>query len=350
MSKKAKGIVAAIAAVVVVGILLVPFAFQATDSSNTPSGTVAFDPETDLVPDDARCTDNHFIDSSLQTVKVGNSEYRQFATAVSIPVAGSDDEAVNKEVTMEVCGNPTFLRMIADDMMLWTVKGAEGNKAWIQVILDDINTNGLDSFVEKTENDVLIVTPQFQKYAGWLNAVLLRFTTEGKQSLTSIRNWEVPADASPITLPTARLASEQESKPAWVRTLLDKNGNCLFRIGFNAEDKRLEVFECEGTPAQPGCTENCSEVPPCTTNCGPPPCTVNCDAKNQIDSVDEPPFVAPKGIDAPEHTPPVAPAVPLNPATPPHSDPVPVPAPAPDPVIAPPPTQAPTTPIADPDA
>lgn len=278
MSRKTFGLGAIISLVIVLGILLVPLAFQAfVPSWPIPPGSVAFDPDTDLVPEEARCDSNVFVDHSIRTVEAGNSDKRQFSAAVSIPFTGTDDAAVAVETVDEICGNPTELKMVADDMMLWPsdLDGAETNKVWIQErILDVIAKNGLESFVMKAPDGTMYVTEEFQMWAGWLNTIILSGNAEGLQEWTSVRNWEVPAVPDPTALPVAQLASVEESKPAWVRVYRDKLDNCLMVIGFNAEDRRFEVFGCEGAPptppSNPGCVENCGSEPPCTVNCSPP--------------------------------------------------------------------------------
>jgi len=267
-----------VAFVLVIGNLP-SFASTTATSDGAGDGTIAFDPETDLVLEEARCVSNDFINSSVQSVKTGDVEYRQFATAVSIPFKGATDAEVTKEILAEICGNPTFLKMVADDMMLWTgFPGADDNKAWLEALVSDLNTKGLDSFVvKKTEDGGLVVNEQFQKYAGWINTVLLHFNEEGKQSLTSERNWELPATVDPTTLPIAVQASTVDTKPAWVRTLKDKNGTCLYRIGFNAADKRIEMFPCvtPGTPGTPD-TPDTPDNPGCTEPNGCKPPVVKC--------------------------------------------------------------------------
>jgi hypothetical protein len=255
--------------------------------ADTGSGTVAFTPGFDKTPDEALCKDNHYIDSSSRTVQAGDVEHRQFATAVSIPFKGTTDVAVVTETSAEICGNPTELGMVVDDMMLWTgFAGAEENKAWVGKIQADLKKQGLDAFSGKNVAGDKIVSPEFQKYAGWINAVLLRFNTDGKQSLTSVRNWEVPAMADPKTQPVAVQAADPESKPSWVRTLRNKIGTCLYKIGFNAEDKRIETFNCV-TPKPPTTTTttpNCKTTNSCTTTHTPTceekgNCTTTCEQR-----------------------------------------------------------------------
>lgn len=345
------------------------------------SGTIAFNPETDLVPENARCTTNAYIDSSTRTVKADDMDYRQSATSVSIPFKGTTDDEVTKEIVSEICGNPTVLKMVADDMMLWTgFPGAEENKkVWLQELVDDLNTNGLDSFIQKDPKDgTLIVSEKLVMYAGWFNTVLLDSESEGKQSLHSMSNWEVPLMASPKTQPVAALAADQEKKPAWVRSFYDKNDKCLYRIGFNAEDKRLETFNCatpeetppaETPPAEtpnPGCTTNCGETPPKENPPKETPPKENPPKENPPkpkNKVVDPPATqgtTPLVEDAVQPVAPPAKAKPLDPATPvtestettaPGATPAP-PAPAPAPSI--PEEQQPTpddlgTPITDPD-
>lgn len=336
--------------VIVAAVLKVGFDDTGISPQSDPEaqGTVAFDPETDLVPEEARCTDNHYIDSSNRSVRVGDKDYRQFATAVSIPYAGTTDAAVYRETSAEICGNPTEFKMTLDDMMSWKgFPGADSNKAWIVKIQKLIEKDGLESFIQKDDADTLIVTPLFQKYAGWVNTVLLRFNADGKQSLTSTRNWELPATVTPGTQPIAVLAKDQESKPSWVRTLTDKNGKCLYRIGFNAIDKRIETFPCAvNPPPKTGCEKGACPTP------SNPPCEHIC-PKDPKHNVTPPQGVTPMPKDTLEPTPPPAPSNPMNPTTPPHSDPSPSATPpgnpATDPGVAPKPSD-PGTPIGDPDA
>lgn len=244
--------------------------------------SIAFDPEVDFLPAEAKCDTNLFVDHSVRTVEAGNPEKKQFPTAVSIPFTGTDDKSVMTELTKtEICGNPTELEMVVNDMLLWSsedIPGADENKGWLNTIKADIDGNplGINSFVEKSPTGVLTVTATYQKYAAWVNTVLLRSVAEGQQSLTSVRNWEVSAVADPSKgLPSAQQAAVQENKPAWVRSYIDKMGNCLLRFGFNVEDRRMEIFACETpappTPENPGTPENPPGGGGCESNCEPPP-------------------------------------------------------------------------------
>lgn len=253
--------------------------------------TVEFDPKKDAIPAEAKCETDLFLDHSLRIVKAGDAQKRQFGTAVSIPFTGSDNTAITKEILAENCGNPTFLEMNLKEMLIWNdtlIPGADANKGWLNEIQEAVKANTLNGFVknfqdEKKVTQKTIVTEEYQMYASWMNTVLLRFNEEGKQSPTSVRNWEQPATQDPTKgLPSVQEAKDQESKPAYVYILKDKNGKCLVKIGFNAEDRRIELFNCvepektnPSTPGQPGgstpsCTVNCDKQPP------PPPCTVDC--------------------------------------------------------------------------
>lgn len=345
------GLIASSIAVVVILIIVAfleggIFGVSGVDSKNAGSGTVAFHPGFDKIPTEAACTDNHYIDSSTRVIQTGNMEYRQFATAISIHFKGTTDVAVTKEITTEICGNPTVLRMVLDDMMLWSgFPGAEENKAWIVKILNYIAKHSLDAFSGTNEAGNKIVNPRYQKYAGWVNTVQLRSNAEGKQSLASTRNWELPATSTPGIQPVAVQATVPENKPAWVRTLRDKVGTCLYRYGFNAEDKRIETFPCAvptpptytppckkdcGPTTSPICKTNCSPTPPCTVKCSPPPlvCPPNLPDGNPAKGCKDTPAQAPNYSDGngtsysptpttPSPTPTQPPSTPLvNPPTP----------------------------------
>jgi hypothetical protein len=317
----------------------------AHSNTNTGSGSVAFHPGFDKTPADALCTTNHYNGISTQTPKPGDPNARQFATAISNPFKGTTDAAVNKEIVLENCGNPTFLKMSLDEMTLWKgiVPGADENMAWIEKIQQDIAKHTLDSFSGTMGSDSLKVTSvQYQKYAGWVNTVWLRFNDEGLQSPTSTRNWELPATVTPGIQPVAVQATVQESKPAWVRTLRDKVGTCLYRVGFNAEDKRIEVFPC-ATPPTPGTPPTGHPTPkPTPTPTPSPSCTSMC-PKNPKDSVTKPQGTVPLGPDPVQTTAPTPKPTPLDPTTPVTKDPgpsVPVQGATPAPVT----TTKPTTP------
>ncbi|UTX51527.1 hypothetical protein KI440_01045 [Candidatus Saccharibacteria bacterium TM7i] len=331
--------------------------------------TVEFNPKKDAIPEEALCTTDTFVDHSLRTVKAGNAEKRQFGTAVSIPFTGKDDVAVTKEILAENCGNPTFLEMNLKEMQLWddkSIPGAESNKGWISEVQKDIEANGLNSFVKNLVNDKdevqkRIVTEQYQMYASWANTVLLRFNDEGKHSLTSVRNWEQPGTWDPSKgLPSVQQAKDQESKPAWVRVLTDKNDKCLIKIGFNAEDRRIELFHCvepekpkpSETPKSPKpnpeCTENCGP-PPCTVDCGPPPCTVDCGPVVEPKDPSQDPYQqgnAPDGGGQNNDPGPGAPTTPTQPPSTPRENPPPpvAPPPAAKPDPTPPPAPEPKAP------
>ena len=272
-----------LALVTILGILLAGIAgFNGLQNlwGGAPGGisSIAFDPEVDFLPAEAKCETNLFVDHSIRTVEPGNPEKKQFPTAVSVPFTGADDKAVLTEMTKtELCGNPTALEMVVNEMLLWSsadIPGADENKDWLNEIKADIDSTpfGIDSFVDKTPTGKLFVTETYQKYAAWVNTVLLRSVGEGQQSLTSIRNWEVSAVADPRGLPSATQAEVlQENKPAWVRSFIDKMGNCLLRFGFNAEDRRIEIFECP-QPVNPEQPPTVTPPPGCVgDDCEPPP-------------------------------------------------------------------------------
>lgn len=306
------------------GILLAAFvggpglvAWFTTVVPNGGIDSIAFDPETDFLPNEAKCATNLFVDHSVRLPELGNPDKKQSSTAVSIPLKGKDDAAVLSEMLAENCGNPTVMVMHVDDMLLWDdsqIPGAEANKAWLNEIKATIAeaTFGINSFVEakSDKNAADTVSPLFQKYASWVNTVLLRSLAEGQQSLTSVRNWEVSGAWAPnMGLPVTQQATVQENKPAWVRIFKDKMGNCLLRFGWNAEDRRLEIFPCAepappGTPGTPGTPETpgTPDNPGCTEPCNPTPCVYDCPKTDEL-YVDRPDGVTVEPNDEFEYSP-----------------------------------------------
>lgn len=271
------GVVAIIGAILIVVALAVSAIFVVIGQNNDrPVGTVAFDPNTDYVPDEAKCDDNHYKDNSIRTVKAGDDEFRQFADAVSTPFKATTGEGVRAEYLTEGCGNATLLSQDVDEMLLWTdqdVPGADQNKAWLQEIKDYITANGLDAFNAKTViGDVKIVTEKFQIYRSWVNTVWLRFTfADEAKPVVSDRNYEVSAVASPKTQPVPYVASTQDTRPSWRATLMGKNDDCIASVWLNDLDKRI-VHSSE---------DNCKPSTPPGIDCvdcggSPPPPVLDC--------------------------------------------------------------------------
>lgn len=231
-----------------------------SNASDVPTGDLEVKPG-DILPEAARCTSDEFIPNSLPSVE------KLWSDAVSTKFESSDPNEMLKALMAEHCGNPTLL-----DMTIQGLKEVKiGNfsiwehNPWMADFLNLVDEHGLRAaFLTKKEGkDGIYVTAEFQLYAEMVNTILLDYKNQGVMELQSVRNWHLPGPTVG-ELPMVVENENQEGLPALVLVYTVKD-NCKAAsvIGYNAGDKRFEIF---GSP-------NCNETPPCSTNCGTTPTT-----------------------------------------------------------------------------
>lgn len=260
-----------------------------------------------IIPDRAQCKDWSFIDTSRLEVREGDTAYRQWSDAPSIPFSDAwDKDASLDEDMMEACGNPTVGNMNGQgmakflDMIPWgDGTTALDHNSWLPEFLAlDINTF----------KDGDRVSAEYQRYTSAVNAVWLVLENKGLQPegmYVSVMNWHI-LGPTPLSLPLTGENTIQEDLAVILFAYTLKDG-CPRLAGLNVWDKRFEIFEvdCEPTPITPVCTENCEQEPVCTEDCGETPvCTHDCDEPPTSEPpTSEPPTSEPPTSEPPEECP-----------------------------------------------
>jgi hypothetical protein len=230
------------------------------NDSEVPTGDLEVKPG-DILPEAARCTSDKFIPNSLPSAE------KLWSDAVSTKFESSDPNEMLKALMAEHCGNPTLLDM--------TIKGLKevkiGNfsvwehNPWMADFLERASGGMRKTFLTKKEGkDGIFVTAEYQLFAEMVNTILLDYKVKGVMELQSVRNWHLPGPTAG-ELPRVVENENQEGLPALVLVYTIKD-NCkgVSVIGYNAGDKRFEIFGSAKCNETPPCT-NCGTTPPVTT-------------------------------------------------------------------------------------
>lgn len=241
------------------------------DEPTTPTGTGAPETESlvvtpdDLLPEQALCTSDVFLDHSLRKVKKGSDEHRWWSDAVSIPFQASAKGDALKELFAENCGNPTELAMNVEALSAFTpINGFNvgDHNSWMAEFLTQADELGLRSaFLTKKDGvEGIFVTAEYQHVAAMTNTLLLAFENKGFVKEKSLTNRHI-ADITAGELPRATLNPKQEKLKVLRLEFTAKDQGCLAAIGFNKHDKRFETLPCKkpkpnptptATPTKPG--------------------------------------------------------------------------------------------------
>lgn len=205
---------------------------------------------------------------------------RAWSDALSSPVLSQQPADALKEIQAAICQDPlmgvTVAHMFAH-LEVEGIKVVELND-WLKPYgVDDGQINDLAAgFVPlldvkaPTSEQLTAAISQnlvYQKMAEKLGTLLTRFGVAGIQAEQSTLNYHLDAGGLVVgKLPEVAINAKQESLPALVLDLTAKPGICLVRIGFNAGDKRPEVFGCPPVnPPTTVSTGGSTTTPPPTT-------------------------------------------------------------------------------------
>ncbi len=272
----------------------------------------------DILPDRAKCVSDDFVDHSLREVRSGDSEFRQWSDAVSIPYESSDKDEVLDEEFAENCGNPTALdgdiQMLSGIRIGGSTIGEEN--PWMGEFLATADDQGFrEAFLTRKagEGDRIFVTPEYQEIASMVNTIFLRYENAGVEARQSVRNWHL---AGPVAgeLPRVVENPDQEGLPALVLVYTRKDNCPESVIGFNISDKRSEEFPviCEEPPKPPAPP---TPEPPCQCPKPPVPPTTVPPCKDCPPVTTAPPTTVPPCKDCPPVTPPPTTVPPTQPPT-----------------------------------
>jgi hypothetical protein len=204
---------------------------------------------------------------ALLPVDPANPKMRAFSDAIDTPFLAdkSDKEALMAELQLEVCQNPLFGTMVANEfanMQIGDVKvvelnpwlkGYEGDPSTIndkaKEFMPLMDTDKDPKDISAAEVDVADAQNiKYQELANYLNTMLGRFQNNGNQDAgrTSF-NYHLDDFGLQVKgLPEISLNDVQYDANAPLSaitlTLTRKDGGCDAEVGFNLWDKRAEAF------------------------------------------------------------------------------------------------------------
>ncbi|MCA9324574.1 DMT family transporter [Candidatus Saccharibacteria bacterium] len=222
---------------------------------------------------------------ALHRVGTGK-DLRRWSDALSTPLSGETNADKLEAVKVAICQDPLYGATVANMFATLRVgdvkvrslnpwlKGIEAPAKINDSALKAMPLAGVNVPTDAQVAKAVRRNQAWQDTAARLNTLLDRFQVTKVRSLTSVRNWHLVAGGLVAgSLPEVGLNPQQESLPALVLEITQK-GACapLAVIGFNAGDKRPEVFptpSCGSTPT-PGTPTTTPPGNPPSGGCVPP--------------------------------------------------------------------------------
>lgn len=183
---------------------------------------------------------------------------RAWSDALSSPVLSQQPADARKEIQAAICQDPLLGVTVAHLFAHMEVEGVKvvDLNDWLKPFAVDVSEINdlaagfiplLDAQVPSNEQLTAAINQNlaYQEVAEKLGTLLDRFSVKGIKAEQSVLNYHLDAGGLVVgKLPEVGLNPNQESLPALVLELNAKPGNCLAQVGFNAGDKRPEVFGC----------------------------------------------------------------------------------------------------------
>lgn len=216
---------------------------QTTDTAQADVTTTFVVTSEDLVSSD-KCESTEFLWDSV------DSSNHLWSDSVSGPFEATEAEGMYTEFLLELCGNPTLLRMVVEGWSGVPVGDTTIGELnpWMGEFVEKWEKEGVYSFLYKDGDDNIFVNSYFQEVAAKTRHLLNVLVVVGVETATTVENWHIPATNALAVdeFPVAVRATEQYKGEFLVLESREKAGKCLFRIGFNTSDKRFARLACEG--------------------------------------------------------------------------------------------------------
>lgn len=202
----------------------------------------------DLLPDEAKCdTSNTMFNRN----SMAGTKGRLWTDSVSTPFVSKDKDAQFKELTSEICVNPTlgdaYVQTLSD-AHIGDFSVAKANPWLGDFTTKSSSKDGLKVWLVKSSDGKTIhVTADYQSNAQLVNALLFALDNQGTKTAPSTANWPLGALVAD-TLPRVHKESDakkQETLPFMALTYTQKSGGCPYVLGVNLKDKRPENVSCE---------------------------------------------------------------------------------------------------------
>lgn len=185
--------------------------------------------------------------------RLGES-YLAFDDAVTYAFTSTDPEQAVEEISYEMTHNPIFFHMFcqwADRTVLPNGKTITHYNGRFKDFLNrtaeamaepySSPERGWNRWGEQIGTDIC-VTEEYLRYANCGVAFIKDCTFSALEPRSSTTNWHrgLQADADKVM---TEISGYTENLPAFIVSKIVKNGDKLFEFGFNAYDKRIEIFD-----------------------------------------------------------------------------------------------------------
>lgn len=207
---------------------------------------------------------------------------RKWSDAISTPFKATVPKDALKEIQAAICQDPLLGATVAHLFAGFEVQGVKvvDLNDWLKPygmeadqindlaagfipLLDVSGTPNQEQLAEAISQNL-----EYQRLAEKLGTLLDRFSVVGIQAEQSVLNYQLTSGGLVVgKIPEVAINATQESLPALVLELNAKPGICLARLGFNAGDKRPEIFDCPpvNPPTAPPSGGSTTTTPPATT-------------------------------------------------------------------------------------
>lgn len=202
--------------------------------------------------------------------RLGES-YLAFDDAVTYAFSSTDPEQAIEEIGYEMTHNPIFFHMFCQWAEQTVLPNGKTIADYNERFKDFLNRTaeameqpysnlerGWNIWTEQIGTNIC-VTEEYLSYANCGVAFIKDCTIGALESRPSATNWSrgLQADAEEVI---TEISGYTENLPAFIVSKVVKNGDKLFEFGFNAYDKRIEIFDTP-KPETPTETPN---TPPST--------------------------------------------------------------------------------------
>jgi len=229
------------------GNLVAPNIFGTAAAADGDPHSLTIQPG-DLLPDEAKCDTSN---TTFNRNSMAGTKGRLWADSVSTPFVSKDKDAQFKELTSEICVNPTlgdaYVQALSD-AHIGEFSVAEANPWLGDFTTKSKSKDGLKVWLVKSSDGKTIhVTADYQSNAQMVNALLFALDNQGTKTAPSTANWPLRALVAD-TLPRVHKEGDpkkQETLPFMALTYTQKSGGCPYVLGVNEKDKRPENVSCE---------------------------------------------------------------------------------------------------------
>ena len=314
----------------------------AAGTTNTPDLSVIEELTVHTASYSCAVDSNGLVSWKVATLPAPGQDQRKWSYSPQTPFVSTDPAGMLAEVQKAVCNDPVFGSMVANyfaNLKLGTDAVVDFNP-WLKPFAGDpkivvaeragyyLPLRNVDpkNVTSAQAADAAAKNKEWQGVANLVNTLLSRPHLAGVHAELSVLSYRVAVGNLIAGIPVIELSPTQESLPALILVVDEKQVGCILRMGFNTGDKRVEQFACTtpripgtpttpGTPTHPGtppgttppggCTTNCVTTPPTTSTPTPSPtCTQYTSSQKGTCFGGKTDAPQPSGVSTPSYNPP----------------------------------------------